>query len=237
MTRGRRAEVPQCWEARSQSGDEETGSGSGWGLPGTQGGWEGGEEHWAGRAQGPLGEDRRTEAPQEPRNGDGARLQACSSGHSQGISCCGPSGEAWEFGAGRLGRRGWKQGSCPPANPGSGIRRASRGCKELSWLPASESPQASSEGPGLHLGSGQRGHLTLHPGQRCWRPVPPISGSKCQTGLPAQQVQLSSGPWRRAWLWLKGRPGRVRGKGWEGQGLPHLGGTVPALALGLASCQ
>ena len=127
---------------------------------------------------------------------------------------------------------GWKQGSCPPENQRSGISRASRGCKELSWLPASGLPGSPVRGQGARfqgrvrashpptLGSGAGG-LSLH------------LRVQVPDGPARQRVQLNSGPWRRALALAEGEAWLgVRGEGLGRTGPSSPGGTVPALTLG-----
>lgn len=93
---------------------------------------------------------------------------------------------------------GWKQGSCPPANQRSGIGRASRRCKELSWLPASGLPGSPVRDGGARLQGRERASHPPHPGKWCWGLVPASQGPSarraCQPAGPAQLWSLAQGP-------------------------------------------
>lgn len=165
-------------------------------MPGTQ------REGWAGRAQEPLGEDsgRGTSRPGMEMGALTARpvgLGILRASHGVGQTW-GSGLEGWAD--------GWKQGSCPPANLRSGIRRASRGCKELRWLPASGLPGPPVRGRGAWVQGRERASHPPILGSGVGG-LSPISGSECQTGLPASRSSSALVPGAGPWLWLKGRPG------------------------------
>ena len=131
----------------------------------------------------------------EARNGDGCPdHQACRSGHSQGISWCGPN---LGVGAGRLGRR-LETRILSTCKPEKRHQKSLKGLQGAELAPNLGSSWASSEGPG-RMGSGQReGISPSHPWQWCWGPVPPSQGLSarraCQPAGPAQLWSLAQGP-------------------------------------------
>ena len=141
----------------------------------------------------------------------------------------GTSSAAWGHAAGDLASRRDQHGQATQCRQGA-----------TQWAPRDTRRNSRGEwSPLLPLAS-----------PRAWRPdfpgalpslavvlgaCPPISGSECQTGLPASRSSSALVPGAGPWLWLKGRPGL--GLGGEGQGLPHLGAQCQPLPLGLVSCQ
>lgn len=179
---------------RSQSGDEEQALGVAGACQGHRGRLGGREGALGGRAQEPLGEDsgRGTTRPGMETGAPTARPVVLGIRRASRVV-----GQTW--GSGLEGwADGWKQGSCPPANPGSGIRRASRGCKELSWLPASGLPRPPVRGRGTWVQGRERASHPPTLGSGAGGLFPPSQGPSarqvCQPAGPAQLWSLAQGP-------------------------------------------